>query len=147
MFRTFLKSVQKYLRPAGFFQATVQIPAFRPITEGISDGPPLLARAFEGQSLGDFLTAIFNIAISVGAILAVLRIGYAGFVYMTTDVISDKSNSKTIIQNAVLGLLLLLAIILILERINPDILKVNFDLQPAGTQTAPAGAGSPFPSL
>ncbi len=129
-----------------FFQTVVEVPSFKPITEGISDGPPLLARAFEGQqNLGDFLTALFNIAISVGAILAVLRIGWAGFKYMTTDAAGEKSTAKEIIQNAVLGLLLLLGIVLILERINPNIPKFNLDLGASGSATQPAQNTGGFP--
>ncbi len=124
------------------FQAVIEVPAFRPITQGISDGPPLLARAFEGQgSFSDFLVALFNIAISVGAILAVLRIAYAGFKYMTTDAVGQKSDAKEMIQNAVVGLLLLLAIVLILERINPDLLQMNFDLAPNGSATTQQTGG------
>lgn len=130
----------------GLFQAVVEVPAFRPITEGLSDGPPLLAKAFSPQGgLGDFLTSAFNIAISVGAILAVLRIGYAGFKYMTTDAAGTKSDAKEIIQNAVIGLLLLLGIVLILERINPDILQINIELQPDAQ--APAIGTGGFPQL
>ena len=135
-----LARFKKYLTSisTGVFQTIVEVPAFRPITDGISEGPPLLARAFAGQNLGEFLTSLFNIAISVGAILAVLRIGYAGFKYMTTDSAGEKGGAKEIIQNAVLGLLLLLGIVLILERINPDILKFNLDLQSsAGSATRP----------
>ena len=135
-----------YLPTVGLFQAVVEVPPFRPITEGLSDGPPLLAEAFRSQSLSGFLTTLFNIAISLGAILAVLRIGYAGFVYMTTDAAGKKSDAKTIIQNAVIGLLLLLGIVLILERINPDLLQLNIELQPSGAQTPAGGAGG-FPTL
>jgi len=142
-----LSFIKKYIYfpPAALFQTVVPVPPFRPITEGLSDGPPLLAKAFEGQGdLSGFLTNLFNIAISLGAILAVLRIGYAGFVYMTSDAAGEKSNAKQIIQNAVIGLLLLLGIVLILERINPDLLQLNLELQPTGTQ-APAGGTGGFP--
>jgi|SRR3989344_1804326 len=132
--------------PFVLFQSIVEVPAFHPITKGISEGPPLLARAFDGQgSFSDFLVALFNIAISVGAILAVLRIAYAGFKYMTTDAMGQKSDSKEMIQNAVTGLLLLLAIVLILERINPDLLKMNFELGVNESSTTQQGGGLGFP--
>jgi len=116
----------------------VQIKPFKPLSEGLSDGPPLLLSAIQSANLSELLVAAFNIAISVGAILAVLRITYAGFIYMTTDVISQKTNSKEVIRNAVIGLLLLLAIVLILERINPEILQFKVDLV-----GAPSGAAAP----
>lgn len=118
---------------------------FVPLTSGIEAGPDLLVRAISDASLAGFLQTVFYIAISVGAILAVLRIAYAGFVYMTTDAVGLKGDAKKMIQEAVLGLLLLLAIVIILGRINPNLLRMNFDLDNGGT-TAPATTASPFPT-
>lgn len=75
--------------------------------------------------LAQFFNAFFKTALIVGAMLAVLRIGYAGFIYMTTDSFGSMGNAKQIIQDAVLGLLLLLSIWLILYQINPNILNLN----------------------
>lgn len=120
--------------------APFEIPPFKPITEGLSSGPPLLNAAISAGNLSDFLSRIFAIAIAVGAILAVLRIAYGGFVYMTTDAIGQKQTARVIIQNAVLGLILLLAVVVILERINPDLLSMKFTLPSAssGASSAPA---------
>lgn len=88
---------------------------------------PFLARLFDPNtvSLAQFFNTLFKTAIVVGAMLAVLRLGYAGFVYMTTDVMSQKQSARSIISNAVLGLVLLLAVWLILNQINPDILNLD----------------------
>lgn len=147
--RSYIEKILRYIHlPAGgLFQAVVELPEFKPLTEGLSAGPPLLVRALESGNMTDFLTAIFNIAISVGAILAVLRIAYGGFVYMTTDAVGQKTNAKEIIQNAVVGLLLLLAVVLILERINPDILKINIDLRQSSSTGSPLPGGGAFPRL
>ncbi|OGG58541.1 hypothetical protein A2765_02325 [Candidatus Kaiserbacteria bacterium RIFCSPHIGHO2_01_FULL_56_24] len=77
------------------------------------------------SSLASFFSTLFYAAIAVGAILAVLRLGYAGFLYMTSDVWSTKQHATGIIQETVLGLLLLLAVWLILNQINPDILNLD----------------------
>ncbi len=111
--------------------APVIVPEFKPITENLSSGPSLLNTAITAGSLSAFLTSIFKVAIAVGAILAVLRIAYGGFVYMTTDAMGDKKKSREILQNAVLGLILLLAVVVILNRINPNLLTLNFILSGA----------------
>ncbi len=88
---------------------------------------PFLRNLFDPNtvSLAQFFNTLFKAAIVIGAMLAVLRLGYAGFVYMTTDLPGSKSNARTIISQAVLGLLLLLSVWLILNQINPDILNLD----------------------
>lgn len=77
-------------------------------------------------TLVDFVSNIFTMAISAGAILAVIRLSWAGYLYMTTDSWGSKGHAKEVIGDVVLGLLLLLGIYLILWQINPDILKLKF---------------------
>lgn len=95
-------------------------------------------------SLADFVSNIFTMAISAGAILAVIRLSWAGYLYMTTDSWGSKGHAKEVIGDVVLGLLLLLGIYLILWQINPDILKLNFlnSLRDIGS-SAPAGPSNP----
>ncbi len=76
--------------------------------------------------LSAFINGLFKFAIAIGAIGAVLRIAYAGYLYMgQSDMWSNKGQAKDILQDVTLGLLLLLAIYLILYQINPDILQLN----------------------
>ena len=92
---------------------------------GLCDGDAL-SRLFCSNSLADMLNQAFQISISIGAILAMLRIGYAGYLYMgSADMWSSKTKAKEVFQNAIFGLLLLLAIYLILYQINPDILRLQ----------------------
>lgn len=84
-------------------------------------------------NLPQFLNSLFKAAIIVGAILAVLRLSYAGFMYMMSDLPGTKVNARAIISNSVLGLLLLLSIWIILQQINPNILN----LDPSANLTAP----------
>src|SRR5262245_41616599 len=70
----------------------------------------------ESGSLAKFLNSAFKAALSVGAILAVLRIAWAGFQYMTTDAIGSKQKAREILGDVVLGILLLLSIYLILYQ-------------------------------
>ena len=64
-------------------------------------------------------------ALSAGAILAVLRLGYAGWLYMgAADMWGSKQHAKDVIMDAVLGLLLLIGIWIVLNQINPNLLNL-----------------------
>lgn len=90
-------------------------------------GSRKLEDAYRSADLGSLMQKVFVGAISLGAILAVLRLAWAGFVYMSTDLPGSKSNAKDIIWDTLFGLFLLLAIWVILYQINPDILSLKID--------------------
>lgn len=94
--------------------------------------------------LAAYINTLFKIAISVGAMLAVLRLVYAGYIYMVSGVgnFASMGKAKEIIGSVVLGLLLLLGIYLILYQINPDILKLDItqNIQPLQSGGVPCGA-------
>ncbi|OGF68963.1 hypothetical protein A3H65_00170 [Candidatus Giovannonibacteria bacterium RIFCSPLOWO2_02_FULL_45_14] len=71
---------------------------------------------------------IYPFVISVGAILAVIMLIIAGLQMMTASE-GQRTAAKERIQNALLGLLLLVGVYLILHTINPDLLnlKINTD--------------------
>lgn len=92
---------------------------------GGKDVAPFLTAAFNSGDMAQLVNAAFKAAIAVGAILAVLQLAYAGFLYMGGDSWGTKENAKQRMRNAVTGLFLLLAIWLILEQINPQILNLN----------------------
>lgn len=96
-----------------------------PVAQQLGESSSVLASLMASSDLSSFFNAFFKTAIVAGAMLAVLRLGYAGFLYMTTDSFGDKGKAKTIIQDAVIGLLLLLSIWLILNQINPNLLNLN----------------------
>lgn len=99
---------------------------FQPLTNtgSINLAGPLSA-AFTSNSLPGFFNAVFTMAISLGAILAVLRLSYAGWLYMSSDAFGKKSQAKEVIFDAILGLLLLIGIWIILNQINPNLLNLN----------------------
>jgi hypothetical protein len=89
-------------------------------------GSDPLSALFCGRSLPEMVNGLFQIAIQVGAILAMLRIGYAGYLYMgSADMWSSLQHAKDVFRDAIIGLLLLLAIYLILYQINPCILDLG----------------------
>jgi len=74
---------------------------------------------------GGVLQGLFNLAIGLGSILAIIMIIFAGFKYMYEESISGKSNAKEKITNAFFGLLLILGSYIILKTINGDLLRIN----------------------
>lgn len=88
-------------------------------------GDDPLAKLFCSTSLSAMLDGAFQASISLGAILAMLRIGYAGYLYMGSDFWGTKQHAKDVFRDAVVGLLILLAIYLILFQINPQILSLD----------------------
>jgi hypothetical protein len=77
------------------------------------------------NDLGSFINAAFKMTLSIGAILAVLRVAWAGYQYMSSDAWGEKSHAKEILGDVVIGLLLLLSVYLILYQINPNILNLK----------------------
>ena len=115
------------------FQAAISLGPTGPGIETVS-----LSNLFNSNtSLETFFSKLFYAALAIGAILAVLRLGYAGFIYMTTDVFPSHKRATEMIQQTVLGLLLLLSVWLILNQINPGILKLDIlqNIKPAPTVT------------
>lgn len=100
---------------------------FTPLTNlpGLSDN-------IESRTLADYINVLYRIAIGLGAMIAVIKITYAGILYMGTDSFSSKETAKKEITSSLLGLLLMLSTVLILGLIYPKILIINVldDLPP-----------------
>ncbi len=85
-----------------------------------------LSNLYSSQGdLSSFINSLFKFAIAIGAIGAVLRLVYAGYLYMGSDLWNKKSQAKQIMSDVTIGLLLLLGIWLILYQINPDIVSLS----------------------
>ena len=78
------------------------------------------------NKLGDFFNNAFRIGVGVAGILAVIMIIIGGFEYMTSDIPGAKSDGKSKITGAILGIVIILLSGLILTIINPDILSFKF---------------------
>lgn len=101
-------------------------------------GSQQFSNAFNAGSLPQYLNDVFNIVISIGGILAVLRIAYAGYLYMgSADMWSNVQRAKEVLSDAIIGLLLLFAIYLILNQIDPNLLNLGVlnDVQKLPTQS------------
>lgn len=101
---------------------------------------PFMTQAFsDGASLSTLVNALFKASLAIGAILAVLQMARAGFYYMGSDIWAKKEQGKQLLRDTLMGLLLLLAIWLILNQINPQIL--NLDALKGSIKATPAAKG------
>lgn len=75
-----------------------------------------------------FIQNIFKWGIVLAIVLAILFVILGAIQYMTTDAVFDKQEGKQKIMSALGGLILALVAWLILNEINPEILKINFDI-------------------
>ena len=90
-------------------------------------------------SFNDYINALYALSISIAALIAVIKIIIAGVKWMLSDVVSSKQEAKSDIQGALLGLLIIIAAVLILEVINPQLKSSSLFLGTVGTvQRAPA---------
>lgn len=77
------------------------------------------------QSTEQYVNALYLLAITVAAFLAVVKIIFGGVKWMLSDVVTDKSAAKKDIRGALLGLLIVLAAVIILNTINEDLTNLN----------------------
>ncbi len=82
------------------------------------------------QSFEQYINFLYGMSIAVAALLAVIKIIIAGAKYMMSDVIGNKEGAKNDIQGAVLGLLLIISAVVILELINPTLIKKEIKFDP-----------------
>jgi hypothetical protein len=114
--------------PKGVYTSLVNLP-------GLTDNT--------NRTLAEYVNVLFRLAIGIGALIAVVKIIVAGIKYMASDAVFSKEEAKKDIQNALLGLLIMLSTVVILRLINKDLLNIDVfqALQPLkGVElTAPQG--------
>jgi len=75
----------------------------------------------------EYFSGLFTILVSVVAIFAVIKLMLCGFEYMMSESITTKSSALQCIWYVMGGLFLILLSVLILQTINPALLKLPFD--------------------
>lgn len=90
------------------------------------------------DDFGAYINALYVLSISLAALLAVIKIIIAGVKWMLTDVVTTKQDAKNDIQGALVGLLIVISAVLVLQFINPALVKTDLLLQDAG---GPGGGG------
>ena len=126
-----MKTVKKILQQLKMRSHSVLYAAFVPLAQKDYGESGKLSELFKtDQNLVTYLNTLFKLAITVGAILAVLRLLYAGYMYMASDVWTSKETAKGIFRDVFLGPFLLLSIYIILAQINPNLLNLNPEITP-----------------
>src|SRR3989344_2383459 len=77
------------------------------------------------SDLSNYLQFAFQFTIGITGVLAVIMIILGGIRYLSTDAISGKEEGRSMITGAIGVLLLAILSWLILNTINPDLLKFN----------------------
>lgn len=77
------------------------------------------------RTLAGYLNALFRLAIGIGALIAVIKVIWGGIQYMSSDSFFTKAQGIKDVQNALLGLLIILSTVVVIRLINPDILNLN----------------------
>ncbi len=75
--------------------------------------------------LAAYVNSLYTAVIVIAAVLAVLRIVIAGVQYMLSDIVTTKAQAKKNIRNSLLGLILVVAAVLVLETINPQLTNLS----------------------
>ncbi len=102
------------------------------------------------SSIGQYLDLIFKGLVGIAALLAVVMLVVCGIKMMTSEALTSKSESRECIKNAILGLLLALAAWIILNTINPELVKTQLGIiipPAASTDNLPPVAQTPRQSL
>jgi hypothetical protein len=119
--------------------ATVYGATYQPLV-----GLPALEGPGGGTSLAGYFNQLYMLTVAVGAILAFLRIAFAGAKWSLSEIITDKSQAKNDIQGALLGLAILLIPFIVLNTIYSGLTNLNI-LERANTiptTATPATGGS-----
>ena len=101
-------------------------------------------------TLTSYLQGVFQTAIGITGVLAVIMIVICGISLMGTGSVAGKSEAKQCIWNAVFGILLAIGSWLLLNTINPLLLKNDAQLgvsQPAVVAAPPPATGAPIPNI
>lgn len=98
----------------------------------------------DGSNLPKYIIAVYNVALAVVILSAVLMVSIGGFMYLTSaGNTSSMGTAKGIIFDALIGLVIALAAWLLLNVINPDLVNVTINglsVNPSALPTAPITA-------
>ena len=94
----------------------------------LSPLPGASTQEISAGNVGSYLQTLFTIAISIAGVLAVLMIVIGGLEYLLSEAFTSKADAITRIQAALWGLIIILASVVILNTINPDLLNINLTL-------------------
>jgi hypothetical protein len=93
----------------------------------------------ETGDINSYVNALYGLAISIAALIAVVKIVIAGAKYMMDDIVTRKSEAKEDIKNSLIGLLIIIGAWIILATVNSDLTNLSLNTERAFTdQSVPA---------
>ena len=95
-------------------QLSVPIPGLTFQTATISGG------RLTSNQLGQYIAAMYRYAVAIVLMTAIIMTVYGGFRYLIGASLGDIKAGKQIIQDAIVGMILVLGAYLILQTVNPD---------------------------
>ncbi len=101
------------------------------VFKSIVDIPGITGEPGATENFGIYINALYVFAITVGAMLAVLKLVAAGVKYMFSDIVTNKESAKNDIKGAILGLLIVIGAVVILNTVNTDLTEVDLNLSDA----------------
>ena len=106
---------------------------------------PSIGGGDTGTNPGEYFKNIYNLMVGIAGVLAVIMIVVGGLEYIASAANpSAKESAKKRIWAAIGGLLLALSSYLILQTVNPDLVKFDLNIEKKGLQQKPAaGGGTP----
>lgn len=108
---------------------------------GLADFTPLIGipGIQETGDINSYVNALYGLAISIAALIAVVKIVLAGAKYMMDDIVTHKSEAKEDIKNSLIGLLIIIGAWIILATVNSDLTNLSLNTERAFTdQSVPA---------
>lgn len=89
-------------------------------------------------NFGSYINALYALAISIGALMAVIKIIIAGMKYMLSDVVTSKQEAISDIRGSVLGLLVVISAVVVLNQINPQLTETNIFIETVKVKASPS---------
>lgn len=80
-------------------------------------------------NFNSYINALYAMAISIAALIAVIKIIIAGAKYMLDDIVTHKSEAKEDIKNSLIGLLIIIGAVIILTTINSNLTNTSINAE------------------
>ena len=101
------------------------LPSFTAAEEPFEGSVDITAIEPETTGIAEYINKIYNSALGLGALAALIMITAGGIYYAVSGTINKKQEGKDIIQSAILGLVLLLGAFIVLRTINPQLVELS----------------------
>lgn len=92
--------------------------------------------------LAAYFNQLYMFTVAVGAILAFLKIAFAGAKYSMSEVVTSKEDAKNDIKGALLGLAILLIPFIVLNTIYPGLTNLNILEDAGNVRVTPSPGGA-----